>query len=68
MSDITPCPACDVSHHQDKPLFVLAYGVALGSALGMHAVTEAMCEAHRSAYVMSMVRAMIGRAEPEVAT
>jgi hypothetical protein len=41
-----------------QPVDILALGVSLGTAFGMHGVTELMCAEHRTHWVMSMLSAL----------
>lgn len=60
MSEIKPpCPVCDiVSGDGFSPIKALAYGIAVGTALGsMHQATSLVCAKHRLPYIMAMVQA-----------
>lgn len=64
MSD---CACCDIMRGIWGPTDVLAFGVALGAALGQAGVRERLCSEHRTRYVMAMLQATVRLLEIDAA-
>lgn len=65
-ADGSRCPVCHVTLLGVPAVVALATGVALGSVRTMPRIREIICEAHRNAWTMALVKAVATTGQPVI--